>query len=758
MLQYQLHGFHTALAVLRAFGRRKEFDDLVRVGVKEIGRGISDRPIKFDSNGVWCSRQVCVNHCRAIRDMKKRHMSDASAANSNVHAPAGQASSAVPLFASARTLSAAGSASRRARRSTGPMVATNSVQMTTVEGMEVSPIGGGAVTAATRKDRRGSCTPEKGSLPSLERRGSGEGDAEPRHAAQGSAEFGPGDFRTLDVKSGRLIPNVLQSGGGGQWTASSAHKKRSLLLSWGASPQSPTVVVTSSSSGAMGTEITPPGSLSPLPSFSSTGEIGVVNSPVEGGRILRQVPAPLPPYPRFWPLSGGSTGGGLSPMGQSASTTGDRQITPFPEVLRQAQASMTRLEHDWEASRGLASATERRFGGGMSIGSKAGSGGSGGSAGEGVDSPARTAAGGGASFLLPSIRLDDTTSSVTLEESSPRSGDVRALSSPSMSHMRGEAPGSGSGNRSRTATGDGANEGYLDEPYRDHYPEGPSSVRGSSDASQHTGGLQQPSLPAQAAAVPTEGQLLGAGQIPPSVAFGAGAAGAARSSDCTNTTVGEPEEMPSPPLWDTGTSSPRGPTTNSAASTRGGFSQSAPPHSQPREGVQSLWQWGSSPQLISSPATSPSSAVPTPSMQYGPMSSGSQFLAHASVPLATAISATPLSATAYQAPRSSEMISIWRSSESRLLSAATGATSACQAEASTSVTSVVAAVSPSYSSPSAPMAPTVAATLSTPSAAGPARGNTRVSAGVDGTGGQDDNMLIDWWSLMDNGDAQEGAQ
>lgn len=80
--QYNVHAYHTALAILRAFDKREEFDNVVKEVPREL-RFItpSGRFISFDAEEEeMCAMPVCVRHVRLIQDLGRKHRRKSSPA------------------------------------------------------------------------------------------------------------------------------------------------------------------------------------------------------------------------------------------------------------------------------------------------------------------------------------------------------------------------------------------------------------------------------------------------------------------------------------------------------------------------------------------------------------------------------------------------------------------------------------------------------------------------------------------------------
>lgn len=80
--QYNVHAFHAALAILRAFEKREEFDNVVKEVPRELRFATpSGRSISYDAEGEeMCAMPVCVRHVRLIQDLGRKHRRKSSLA------------------------------------------------------------------------------------------------------------------------------------------------------------------------------------------------------------------------------------------------------------------------------------------------------------------------------------------------------------------------------------------------------------------------------------------------------------------------------------------------------------------------------------------------------------------------------------------------------------------------------------------------------------------------------------------------------
>lgn len=544
--------------------------------------------------------------------------------------------------------------------------------------------------------------------------------------------------------------------------------------------------VSVSGSAGMGIETAPMGAMSPLDSLTSNAEMSVAISAGGGGRgggvvrpPRRQQQQPqtlLPPYSSLRPDGGGSVGGGdnnrsgnggagggtLTPISPpDAGEDHQQQVMRFPEVLRQVQVPWA--GNEWDVS--SASDMHRRVGtgGGTGHGSFADEGGgrvegdmdmSGGAVSSGMGLGMADAT---ASLLLSNLRMDHPTSVGVPwgAMATSRRIDGRAAWPQSMRHLQSGGGGGVSG------------EPYFNEPFREHFEgdlsadelmqrqqqvamelgggggggdsnDDPLSVSGGSGQGQ--GG------PAPFLVTPNTTALAGSGGtdlVPPRSQQRWTTLPSPRRISSNDTTSSScngnsrdaflpasplPQQPPPPP--------PLHPPLLAGACGAGGDEGRGGGGNIPHEGVTPVWPpWTSSPQLITSPAPAPSSAIPPPPSHYGPASSSigvGQLPSQCTRLSVTPISSSGLPISSHRSPRSLGVWSAGGGEGTSIIAAAAAAASAAAVAAST-------VSSTSVRNNGREMAGRVAM-----STAG------RGPGGADG-GPQEDNMLMELWELMDNG-------
>ncbi|CAM9281664.1 unnamed protein product, partial [Hapterophycus canaliculatus] len=77
LARYQPHAYHAGLVILAAFGKRKEFEDLLGAAPAELRLSASSRrPLTFEAHSDTCSHPVCRKHAKAISEMGRRLRSE----------------------------------------------------------------------------------------------------------------------------------------------------------------------------------------------------------------------------------------------------------------------------------------------------------------------------------------------------------------------------------------------------------------------------------------------------------------------------------------------------------------------------------------------------------------------------------------------------------------------------------------------------------------------------------------------------------
>lgn len=740
--QYQLHGYHTALTVLRAFGKRDEYLTLVAAAPVELRRStVTNKPLHFDSEGDLCSRQVCVKHCNAITGLGKLYAKN----NSSRHATSTM--STISTCASPPQ----GEADSRQRR-----------------GSNISPTSAAALTSLTKPDQ----LPLSPQSPSALSEGLLLGPIKtgPRCSESSDLEVGPEkaghdsmDASEQSPRVARRMPISLPREMTGEQQAPSSATVTAVAMR-GASRSA--VDGTDDPSGASGR-------LSPLSSMSCSGEMHRVidssspdsshDSRRQGLQHPRQPPQQqqlreeqqqqqqmLPPYsyllmqpPEAKNIDGGAGGDDLSistikvePMAAAAGARrsggggAPQQMIPFPEAWRQRHGQARSLQKESSVSgdrRGL-------VGGVLKMNGSGGGGGGGGGNTTGVVP----------GLLLPSLRIQDVgdpstawgTEGSTFSDTQLNPKTV-GWTSPSVTMNVQGGGGSGGSGGSGPCAGSGSQLCFSALPYREELSataeyrefcgaaaqqfktmvqaDGVSVVGGGggSDGAAAAEERPRPTYDAVTAAPSfSSGELPGADILlaqswavapsSPRVSLVAGAVSGGTRDSAFLPQLQTGSRGVLPPSWHRAAQSRRPSSSAAQRVLLGGVAAAAEPAPQ-----------------------HPPSATTPPTLQHHPV------LQHGARPLATTVYPTPLAATPAGVHRDVD-----------------GRPWCDQASLSEGGVDLSAAAGATAASEPVPVSRTGSVGVREAE-----RSMSAVGGGGRGDGGQEDSMLRDLWELMDNVDA-----